>query len=276
MPSPKASKKRKTYCRFNSADGQAKNIPLDFYGRVVDQDGNPLHGVRIDLRLRHWNTAYSGSSTTVNLETDTKGHFHAVDATGDAFDIESILKAGYELEPNTRRGYRAKGGSAAAPVEFKMWRSDIKEALISDSKSYRIVPDGRGYFIDLRNSTIGETGVGDIKASINYVTEVVHGQTYDWSAQITVPNGGLLEETNVNSSMYLAPTNGYKSKFQLTQQILGGQSGSIGTRRFFLKLKNGEQYGRMEIQMNAPYNSQVPGRIRISHAINPSGSRTLR
>lgn len=255
---------------------EEKNRPLDFYGRVVDQDGRSLHGVQINMRLRHWNTVYLGSSIAVNLKTDDDGLFHATDAMGDVFDIESIIKEGYELEPNTRRGYSAKGGSETEPVLFKMWRSDIKEVLISGSKSFRVVPDGRAYYMNLHDGTINEAGEGDIKASIKYATEVIRGQAYDWSAQITVPHGGLLEETNTNSSMYVAPTTGYASEFRLDQQILGGQHGSIGTRRFFLKLKNGEQYGRMEIQMNAPYNSQVPGRIRIIYAINPSGARILR
>jgi len=76
--------------------------------------------------------------------------------------------------------------------------------------------------------------------------------------------------------MYLAPTDGYASAFQLQQQIKGGQYGETGDRLFYLKLKDGAEYGQMSIDLYAPYNDQIPGLIRLSYAINPSGSRILR
>ena len=76
--------------------------------------------------------------------------------------------------------------------------------------------------------------------------------------------------------MYQAPTDGYIPSFQLKQQIKGGQSGEIGDRLFYLKLKNGQEYGQMAIDLYAPWNSQIPGMIRLSYSINPSGSRILR
>jgi hypothetical protein len=99
---------------------------------------------------------------------------------------------------------------------------------------------------------------------------------YDWSCEIEVPNGGLLAEDDLNSAMYSAPTGGYTPTFQLQQQIKGGQSGSIGEKRFYINLNNGQEYGRITIDLIAPYNDQIPGLIRLSYAINPSGSRILR
>lgn len=255
---------------------EGKNVPVDFYGHVVDQDGKSLVGVQVNIRVRHWDMASLGASIPVSIRTDADGRFHVGGVTGDAFDIVSISKTEYGLEPNTKRTYSAVGGSHEDPVVFKMWRDNIKENLISGSKSFRIVPDGRTYGIDLKNGTIGESGECDLKVSIEYVSDAVRGQTYDWSAKISVPSGGLIEETNSNSSMYLAPTNGYTPQFQLDQQILGGQLGSIGTRRFYLRLDGGKSYARVEVEMNAPYNNQVPGRIRINYAVNPSGSRVLK
>jgi hypothetical protein len=69
---------------------------------------------------------------------------------------------------------------------------------------------------------------------------------------------------------------GYTPNFQLQQQIKGGQRGSIGTKRVYIMLKNGQEYGRITIDLLAPFNDQIPGMIRLSYAINPSGSRVLR
>jgi hypothetical protein len=76
--------------------------------------------------------------------------------------------------------------------------------------------------------------------------------------------------------MYSAPENGYTPSFQLQQQIKGGQSGEIGNRYFYLLLNDGKEYGKMSINLFAPYNDKIPGMIRLSYAINPSGSRILR
>jgi hypothetical protein len=111
---------------------------------------------------------------------------------------------------------------------------------------------------------------------VKYVARPVHGQTNDWSCKIEAVNGGLLEEGRSNASMYSAPTNGYVPAFELTQQIKGGQRGSIGKRHFYVRLRNGQEYGRITIELHAPFNADIPGLIRREYAVNPTGSRLLR
>ena len=41
-------------------------------------------------------------------------------------------------------------------------------------------------------------------------------------------------------------------------------------------LNNGKIFGRIQIDLIAPYNMGIPGLIRLSYAINPDGSRILR
>lgn len=257
-----------------NAELEAKNIPFDFYGRVIDQDSNALAGVKFKLAVRHWSTTTLGA-IHIERETDADGRFDIHGETGDAFDVESMGKEGYESEPG-QHTFGAMGGSFESPVVFKMWSANAHEQLITGGKSFHIQPDGKPYVIDLTKGTIAESGDGDLKVWIKYATQVVRGQTYDWSCEIAPVGGGLLEESDLNASMYVAPTEGYAPAFQLQQQIKGGQSGSIGTRRFYVKLKNGQEYGRITVEMDAPYNDEVPGRVRVSYALNPSGSRILR
>jgi hypothetical protein len=76
--------------------------------------------------------------------------------------------------------------------------------------------------------------------------------------------------------LYSAPTDSYIPSFSLHQQIKGGQSDEIGDRSFYLLLKNGQENGKIDINLYAPYGYLHPGLIRLSYAINPSGSRMLR
>ncbi len=256
--------------------GEAKNVPLNFWGRVVDQDDSPLSGTRIELRLRHWTTGYTGSSIPVSMETDTNGLFHAEGASGDVFDIERISKAGYELEPNTRRGFGAAGGSMSEPVIFKMWRADMRQTLVEGTKSLALVPDGRSYSIDIKSGTITEAGSGDITVRIQRPPQILPGEKYEWSSQVVAINGGLLEEVDANSSMFIAPTNGYVASFRFEQKVVSGWGNSTGTKRFYLNMGKGRAYARISLEIWASYNSLTSGRVHISYTMNPSGSRILR
>jgi hypothetical protein len=254
---------------------EEKNVPFAFFGRVVDQDSNGLANVSIKVRVRHWDIDSPGTSIPLERTTDDSGRFDIHDVTGDAFDIESIAKTNYELEP-TRLSYGAVQGSLTEPAIFKMWRMGSHETLLTGSKPFHIVPDGRPYFISFQDDTISEAGPGNLKLWVKYANKADADGKRDWSCEIDVVNGGLLEETDGANAMYVAPLEGYIPSFELHQQIRDGQSGSIGEKRFFVKFNNGQEYGRITIELIAPYNGNVPGLVRLQYSVNPSASRVLR
>ena len=259
-------------------------MPINFYGRVIDQDSNALSGAVVKLYFRHWAVVTTPGAPPPDRKepyldriTTSDGRFELTDETGDTVCLEGVEKAGYELEPNTLRNYGPSSGTYDNPVIFKMWNTNVHEQLITGHKNFDIVPDGRPYIIDLAKGTIVESGAGDLKVWIKYPLQVVRGETYDWSCQIDVVNGGLRAQPDISDSMFVAPAEGYTPSFQLQQQIKGGQRGSIGgQRRFYLHLNNGQVYGRLEIGLYAPFNNETPGLVSVTYAINPSGSRVLR
>lgn len=257
---------------------QQKNAPIEFYGMVIDQDSNALSGVKIKAVVRHWTmpnpTIPLAGSKDIPLEATTgmEGRFGLTGATGDGFGV-LLFKDGYEAE-SQRNGFGAGSYSYDNPVVFKMWSTNIHEKLIGGDKKLQIIPDGRYYFINLTDCTINESGQGDLKVWINYMNQVQDSKLYDWSAGIEAVNGGLLEQ-GLGSPMYEAPADGYVPAFQINQKIKGYQGGETGSHQFFLRLRNGQIYGQMTIDLYAPFN-EIPGLIRLSYAINPSGSRILR
>ena len=265
---------------FYKRAAEGDNVPLTFCAKVIDQDGNPVPGVKVVLRVQQ--TKFSPQYFVVpkyvrcTYTTGDDGRLTLDNMTGRLIDIETITKDGYELEANARRSFGTVSGSTDNPVLLKMWKASIRENLISDQKSFHIKTDGTPCVIDLTRGTISENGTGDLKIWIKYPDHPIWGPTNDWLSQIAVINGGLLEETQSDTSMYSAPDNGYLPSFQYNQQIRGEQRGSTGEKRFYLKLKDGKEYGRMKIELYAPYNDRISGLIRIDYAINPKGSRILR
>jgi hypothetical protein len=271
-------------------DIASKNIPVDFYGLVIDQNSNPLPGVEIKSGVRHWKMVppeyglVGADEIPLKATTGPDGRFELTGASGDVFGV-LLFKDGYDAGPE-KYGFGAGSYSYANPVIFKMWSTNFHEPLITGNKSFEIVPDGRSYFINLTDGTISESPGGDLKVWIQYTNHVVQRQRYDWSAGIEAINGGLLEvpQAIMNSgfwpdppfAMYSAPADGYIPSFGFKNQIKGGQSGEIGLRYFYLHLKGGTEYGRMTVNLFAPYGHLHPGLVCISYAINPSGSRILR
>jgi hypothetical protein len=259
-----------------------ENQPIHFYGRVIDQDSNGLPGVEVKSKIEQLtlpDASFSGQELVgskhvdVVRTTDAAGRFEISGLNGSTFGI-GLTKEGYEAEPN-HSSFGPVGGSYDDPVIFKMWSTNIHEHLIGANKAFAITPDGRPYFINLTDGTIAESGTGDMKIWVRYANPIVRGQLYEWSAEINIIDGGLLEEP-LGSPMYWAPADGYEPSFQSQQQIKGGQYGDIGDRQFYIRLKNGQEYGQMTIDLCAPFNDQTPGLIRLSYVINPSGSRILR
>jgi len=268
----------KIYQQFVNKD----NAALVFFGKIVDQNDKPLSGVNITVDVLHLNVLNPSEpfigSDTIHLErvTAADGRFEISGVKGASFSINAIIKSGFETEPNIRRTYGASGGNSSQPVVFKMWPANIHEKLITGEISVPIVPDGRPYMISFTNEFISESIVGDLKIWVKRPDRITFGQRYDWSCEITAVNGGILQETDPNSSMYVVPVEGYIPSFHFEQKIGSGWGDTTGTKRFYVQLNNGKEYGRITIELFAYYNKQTLGSIRLSYAINPSGSRILR
>jgi hypothetical protein len=261
---------------------ESQNVPVDFFGEVIDQDGNPLAGARVQggvlnaVVIAPVPGGAQDKNIPIDQKTDSGGRFEIRDVLGRALQIESIQKDGYEVEPGyCPHSFGASVGDYSNPAIFKMWRSDIHEQLVVGEKKFQIIPDGRPYFIDLMKGEISQTENGDLKVWIKYPEQTVVGdQIYDWRCEVDVVSGGLCQSDSY--SMFFAPTDGYVPTFQLQQNIKSGERGSIGNQKFYVNLRNGRIYGRIQLDLITPYNSETPGLIRLSYAINPSGSRILR
>jgi hypothetical protein len=262
---------------------EAKNVPVEFYGLVIDQDSNSLTGVNVKGSIQQLTTpnpeGMELGETNIPFEriTGTDGRFEINGLNGESLDLASIQKGGYEAEP-TKHGFGSSSGSYEQPMLFKMWSTNIHEQLITGEKKFQIVPDGRPYVIDLVKGTIAESGDGNLKVWVKRPDPIIYGKRYDWSCEVdTINSGGLLQEADAGASMYQAPADGYTASFSYNENASAdGWGDTTGAQRFYVRLKNGQEYGRISIELEAYYNSQIPSLIQISYAINPSGSRILR
>ena len=261
---------------------QSKNRPIDFCGQVIDQDSNAISGAKIRIGITQLTIpdplVPELGAKTIQLEqtSDSAGRFEFHGQTGEGFGVQ-ITKAGYDIDQN-KYDFGPTAGSHDNPVVFKMWSTNIHEQLITGSKVYDIVPDGRPYFLNFTDGTVASSGTGDLKVWLKRPDPITYGKRFSWACEVDAINGGeLLQETDISTSMYQAPTNGYTTSFNFKQDAdANGWGDTTGVQRFYVRLNDGNKYGRITIELEAYHNDQTPSLMRFSYAINPSGSQILR
>jgi hypothetical protein len=259
-------------------DISSKNMPIDFYGLVIDQDSNPLPGVKIKSSLRHWKMAppdygfIGADEIPLEATTGADGRFELTGASGDVFGV-LLYKDGYEAG-SEKNGFGAGSYSYANPVIFKMWKTGEKAQLVTGSKFWGIVPDGRVYTIDFLQGTKTESAntPGDIRISVLRSSQIQPRTKFNWSFSIQAIDGGLIETDD--PFMYLAPGGGYESPYQFTMNATNADwKRELNGLQFYLKSRNGQLYGRVKFDIIPDYRDVSV--FNVNWAVNPSGSRNL-
>jgi hypothetical protein len=278
-----------------AALNEGHNVPVAFYGQVVDSDGNGLANAAIHLHVKEehiepFPEPPTGTNTHLQRQTGADGRFEVNGLIGHSVMIEGYMKEGYEPDVTLQHygDYPAQSGSFTEPIIFRMWNTNIPhEQLITGDKWFPLIPDGRRYGVDLTNNSISEGVAGDLVVWIKRPASPAPGERFAWSCELLVNGGGLQEEMRP-WAMYLAPADGYTNVFACHQgaaknpfaypQEAGseGWSGQIYGKRFYIKLRNGQMYGQITLNLLAGPGREGPSLIGLKYAVNPSGSRLLR
>jgi hypothetical protein len=270
---------------FTGSNG--KNVPINFWGRVVDQDEEPLSGVKVKATIRSWHgfgpLFPEGHFAAEQSVTDKDGRFEIRGGRGDVLTIKELAKSGYESEGIALRsfGYNISTNinpDPNRPVVLRMWRKGMQQPVITGDKSFSITPDARVYTLDLTKGTSTESSTldGDLRIWIKRLGSPGFGQRYHWSFGIEAIDGGVLEEVDPYSSMFLAPEAGYSKSLESGRLASERNWGHTADKKIYLKSKGGRSYGRIEINIYAQYGNETGARIFVRYVINPTGSRILR
>lgn len=261
----------------------AKNVPVDFWGRVVDEADQPLSGVKVVMRIRQWFYDSTNGPSTLSprqeATSNAEGKFEWTGIGGDSLELESVLKEGYRLSPKAQTGFVYSNErdsfrpSAANPVLIRMQKEVPSEKLVSFHTLFGFVPDGRSYTIDLLagKKSEGESSKGDLRVKLTRPASVNPRQKYDWLLELDSIKGGLLEA--VDEFGYVAPETGYQSKVSIHQSATDSEWTDNLTKVFFIRCRGGTIYGFLHLRIRPEYDGKSA--IMFETRLNPSGSRNL-
>ncbi|MCI0553940.1 MAG: carboxypeptidase-like regulatory domain-containing protein, partial [Anaerolineae bacterium] len=260
------------------------NVPIRFWGRVVDQNGEAVQGAMVKRFARQWTGFGKADFSIIAKLTDAEGGFVIDGVSGDSVSIESIEKKGYVLSNKALMNFSFGGPVNPAsvhrpdpgrPVMFKMWKKGEAQPLIVQSKSIRIPYDGTPVLLDLtRGRQVTAEGQADIRIKLARTPlEIKRGQQkFDWVVQIDALDGGLIH--SMEEFMNTAPETGYERGLEIQMLATDPEWRSNLSVPLYLQIKGGKQFGRLRLNFRTDSDQPKTG-FNFETYINPTGSRNL-
>jgi hypothetical protein len=266
-----------------SALGNGKS--MDTYGKVVDQDGEPVVGAKVRAALERETSLTDDKE--YDTKTDAKRLFHFLGLHGSALDIIPE-KAGYDFDPKLPCSSRPDlyVPDPTNPLIVTMWKLHGAEPMVhSDTKGLPywysfLEPNGSWAWINMmtcRDAKYEKNASGERHYDLEvrlYRDELIKTNANrvlfcNWSATIGITNGGIVEIPTNNIYPFEAPVEGYQPSITLnfTTNMVGWSDQF--KKEFYFESQNGKIYGRMTIEMDNW------GRFRADIYTNPAGSRNL-
>lgn len=279
--------------------GFAELDEMSFYGKVVDQYGQPV--VDATLEVEGGGRLLTPGAGKARIRTDAEGKF-GVHMDGGSLIITNVLHPNIKfLFPNhleaisdsgqggvTFWGYqRMVGGNEPLwsdytednPYIFQAWRIEPDELvanLKSDRDNFRVDCEGNTYSIDMlvpprsKKRLVLGGAEGQLRVRLTCKSDSPKQVADVWSAELEVIDGGLLE-TN-DRYMFKAPESGYSPSYRMGTQVEGSSDSGAGRKKFYFMSNEGREYGSLIISIYP-----LPSRpiVSIQYNINPNGGRSL-
>jgi len=260
---------------------------MSFWGKVVDDKGEPVPGATVQLQANS-NPDPMGGGTTYIRDTDEQGRFLIVGARGITLTVE-VSKAGYYSTEQSRgtANYVLNSKTALpiptadAPAVFVLRRMGVPVPLIRVApRPVRLPKNGTPVDISLRTGQAGGADRLRVECWTEDQNKDTQGQ-YSWRCRISVPGGGLAERTDQYD--FEAPTNGYQSTQEIAMTASAPKWRKGVDKNYFAKLP-GNNYARFVFKLTTggehffvieSYLNPEPGNRNLEHDpignVAPSG-----
>src|SRR6266550_951414 len=192
--------------------------PITFYGRVIDQNGDPV------------------VNATVNYTALDK-----FDQSGSKYQSESNASFAYGIGPDSTRKEQPTEND---PAVFVLQKKGVSEPLIQAEGGQIDVPrTGEPLTIDL---TTGRPGRGDLQIE-TWVGDSSQ-RRFDWRYRLSVSGGGLAERKGQFD--FEAPADNYQTSIDVNMSANSEQWSARPTKEYFAKLPDG-RYARFSVKFYA-------------------------
>lgn len=275
--------------------GVASNTPIEFHGRVIDQDGRGVEGVEVKASLRQFNESVidkypnikSNDLERLNMVravTDNEGRFSYFGLRGLTLSITSVSRDGIHCDPrasNPRTFWtEASRPKPVSPSDHVMptrddphlihvWRKGTPVPLHKNRIVVSTQCDGRPNDFSFTASDGGKDEPVDLRIRLDTVSR----SPFTWTYTIECPDGGV-QPTKDYFYPYRAPDQGYVPSYTLPGDKQLGPRGLGRCGMFYVKSRGGKLFGSVSLE-NISAHPDGSAFIAVRYLANPNGSTSL-
>ncbi len=247
--------------------------PIEFYGKVVDENNIAIEGAQINFSC---NDLSSAGTSYYNGVSDPSGLFSIGQIKGKLL-VVGVSKEGYYTSKREADSFYYAGqnvnfvANPDNPIVFHLRKKGNADPLVVFENDFLISKDGKAVDVSLTKGKPAPLGQGDLRVECWTDDQgKKRGEKYDWKCRITVPNGGLVLQST-NEFNFEAPLEGYQpfDEIKMPTTLENGWQRNA-EQKYFLKLGNGN-YARIKFKMIAGGGHF----FHIESFLNPAGARNL-
>jgi hypothetical protein len=264
------------------------NKNVNFYGKFIDQNGDPVSGVSVTADLFGWSPSLSefldgreGGSKALHTVSDGEGRFEFVDYNGSNLRITEMDKSGYS-RPGFGVDRSFSYGSVMAPADsprfhkadkeapyvYVMWKNGDTEPLIFYQSISTYFKYGRTLYVSLKPKV---SVTPNPMPPVDFVVTEAYRGKLDWELSLSVigGDGGGFQITN-DQHTKLAPADGYQNPFVFKSSDFENPQQFHTNMKVYFRNGDGSKFGTFRMRYNSDY-----AVILDDCYINPNGSRNL-
>jgi len=248
-------------------------MPIKFYGKVLDQFGQPVDGAEVELS---WTTVIGPiPDPKKSIFTGSDGQFAVTDIQGKGITI-SVSKVGYESESDWIQSFEYASfyennfhvPDPNNPVFFHLHKLMGAEPMYQFEMDNKMAFDGPPVVLDVASGKVA--AIGDFAFSLRLDGRSEKDPDYTLLLQAQNNAGFIL--TNERFP-FNAPENGYQTEMAIHQRATDTNYNSRQTFHFYAKTRGGK-YGVVWFEVNVPRIGDTAS-CNATIRYNPSGSRNL-
>jgi hypothetical protein len=253
------------------------NVPIDFYGKIIDQNGDPVVGAEIEYGIAGYSVTKVIDVTTGFAISSSEGIFEINNENGEKLFIREIKKKNYTYyvtqNPKSSFDYWAYGSSSRfvpnenEPIVFYVRKQEeLAFTLKSDRLMSKDLDFGKVFYGSLKDGRVWPNDHPRFNFQRDFEMVVQRREGQDPLLTITMlgENAGVILSTE---TVYEAPANGYNSSLEI---ICEDDEKYV----FFMRNKEG-LYAKIEGYFSTMEPDHSLVRTDITSWLNPYGDRNL-
>lgn len=253
---------------------QRGNVPITFYGRVIDENGDGLGGVSVGYRIQRGEALLEAVKVHADRGTvisGADGMFEISKRKGSSLEVGPFVKNGYRDAQRDVRSFGYMGSTethvpdAHKPVLFVMSREDTPRTKDVGHKTLKFawnqgevrIPLGKklGDFVLVPTRVKSQIGLGD----------------FDWNIKVSMDRAELVSLGEYYSP--IAPSEGYRSSMEYGTNNGDDKQPGGASKTYAFKTDDGF-YGLIRLAVY-PQREDFVVNGSLNVRLNESGSRNL-